>query len=87
MQKSKIDLDKFYELWYNGEDIDIDAIEDPTLKEMYVEYAAQEEDLADLYEKIGRYLDAHSGSGRQIHGDSLEEVDEQPHFSGLRFSD
>ena len=83
MQKSKIDIARFRHLWYANLDIDIDAITDPTLKRMYQRYAAQEDDLADLYEEIGEYLDANSGSRHSVYGTSDEDADEQPNGKRL----
>lgn len=83
-----IDIEEFYNRWYNtDEDISPDEIEDATLKGMYIEYLAHEQDLFELQQKIEAYIDANSRSGREIHGERLEEIDEQPHFTGLRFSD
>lgn len=57
MPKSKMTVDEFASVWYANEEIDADSIEDPMLRAMYVDYCAQENDLADLYEKIGDYIE------------------------------
>jgi hypothetical protein len=73
--KSSIDVDLFALAWYANEDIDVDRIEDPKLKDLYIKYLAQEEDLADLYEEIGDYL---NGSRSRVLEAGDAYVNERP---------
>lgn len=87
MQKSKIDVAEFKRRWYNAEDIDPDSIEDDTLKSMYVELIAMYIDSDELVEKLERYIDAHTGHRQTIHGESVENADQQSNGSRYRLLD
>lgn len=87
-QKSKIDIEEFYDRWYHSdEEIDVDSIEDKTLQGMYLEYVAHEQDMFDLQEKIERYIDANSRSGRAVYGEGDEDAVQQSDRSRYRLLD
>ena len=78
-------IDEFMDKWYSGEDIEIDSIEDPVLRSMVTQYYAQEEDLADLYEKIGDYIHAQDGR-RYLYAEGDASADGQSNGTESRLS-
>lgn len=78
MQKSKISNAEFKRMWDNGDDIDPDEVEDPILKNLYVEALAMWQDVNEVTEKIERYLDANSGHGRYIYEAGNEDANSEP---------
>lgn len=85
MQKSSIGVKEFAELFYRNMEIDPDAIDDPTLKSMYVELLAVGQDYEELAERIEAYLDAHDG--RSVHGQSHADLDEQSYIGRFGLPD
>lgn len=75
-----ISLEHFKALWYYGEPIDPDAIEDSRLKELYVSLLAMSADYEEAYEAIEEYI----GGRSIIHEAGNAYVEQQPDERGPR---
>lgn len=75
--KSKISLAEFKALWYYGEPIDPDDIEDGKLKDMYTSYLSISVDCDEAYEAIEEYIGGRSIIHEVNNAHANERADER----------